>query len=582
MKNKDKEIIKKIINLFKPYKWKIIMVIITIIISSGLNLILPMINQKLMDEGLIAQNLNIIIKCSVLSLILTSLIQGIGVIETKFRAYIENIISFNLEKAAFRQTLRMKMSFFNKTNYAQVINNLSTDISKISSLCDRNTFYIMTSIFRIIVGIVGIFFISWKLSLLVIIVTPVRYVLVKLLADKRKKMFKKYINIHQEYSGWQGDTLAGIKEVKAWVLEGLKISEFIKKQREMIKQNIKIAYLENANMISEVVFSQLVSILVYIIGGYLIVGQELTVGKLYAFITYSEYVTGPIFAIMNMRYIFAGILPSAKRYFEFMDMEYEGAVSKGKLQRVNSEKVLGSIEFRNVKFSYSEKESIIKGLDFKINPGEKVAIIGRNGAGKTTIINLILRFLTPTSGEILLDGKDINSIKLSDYRNLISMVSQEIYLFNKTIRENIMINSKKADAEMYSVVEKCGADKFIEEMPDKYESIVGERGSKLSGGERQKVAMARALLRESKILILDEATANYDIKAEQEINDVIRENYKDKTTIMITHRPDVLRQVDKVIVINDGQVEDIGNHEELYERNEFYRQMVSVTEGVSI
>jgi len=181
-----------------------------------------------------------------------------------------------------------------------------------------------------------------------------------------------------------------------------------------------------------------------------------------------------------------------------------------------------------------------------------------------------------------LDGKDINSIKLSDYRNLISMVSQEIYLFNKTIRENIMINSKKADAEMYSVVEKCGADKFIEEMPDKYESIVGERGSKLSGGERQKVAMARALLRESKILILDEATANYDIKAEQEINDVIRENYKDKTTIMITHRPDVLRQVDKVIVINDGQVEDMGNHEELYERNEFYRQMVSVTEGVSI
>ncbi|MBE6050328.1 MAG: ABC transporter ATP-binding protein [Clostridium sp.] len=249
---------------------------------------------------------------------------------------------------------------------------------------------------------------------------------------------------------------------------------------------------------------------------------------------------------------------------------------------ISSEKVLGSIEFRNVKFSYSEKESIIKGLDFKINPGENVAIIGRNGAGKTTIINLILRFLTPTSGEILLDGKDINSIKLSDYRNLISMVSQEIYLFNKTIRENIMINSKKADAEMYSVVEKCGADKFIEEMPDKYESIVGERGSKLSGGERQKVAMARALLRESKILILDEATANYDIKAEQEINDVIRENYKDKTTIMITHRPDVLRQVDKVIVINDGQVEDMGNHEELYERNEFYRQMVSVTEGVSI
>lgn len=145
-----------------------------------------------------------------------------------------------------------------------------------------------------------------------------------------------------------------------------------------------------------------------------------------------------------------------------------------------------------------------------------------------------------------------------------------------------MLNSKKEDSEMYSVIKKCGADKFIEEMPDKYESIVGERGSKLSGGERQKIAMARALLRKSKILILDEATANYDIKAEQEINNVIRESYKDKTTIMITHRPDVLRQVDKVIVINNGQVEDMGNHEELYERNEFYRQMVNIPDGVTV
>ena len=162
------------------------------------------------------------------------------------------------------------------------------------------------------------------------------------------------------------------------------------------------------------------------------------------------------------------------------------------------------------------------------------------------------------------------------------MVSQEIYLFNKTIKENIMLNSKKEDSEMYSVIKKCGADKFIEEMPDKYESIVGERGSKLSGGERQKIAMARALLRESKILILDEATANYDIKAEQEINNVIRESYKDKTTIMITHRPDILKQVDKVIVINNGQVEDMGNHEELYERNEFYRQMVNIPDGVTV
>lgn len=193
MNEENKEIIKKIIKLFKPYKWKIVMVVSTILISSCLNLILPIINQKLMDEGLIVQDLNVIIKCSILSLLLIVLIQGVGIIETKYRTYIENIISFNLEKSAFRQTLKMKMNFFNSTNYAQIMNNIQTDIGKISGLCDRNTFYIMTSVFRIIVGVIGISLISWKLSLLVVIVTPIRYIIVKFLADKRKKMFKNYI-----------------------------------------------------------------------------------------------------------------------------------------------------------------------------------------------------------------------------------------------------------------------------------------------------------------------------------------------------------------------------------------------------
>lgn len=576
-KQEDKQIVKNIIALFKPYTWKIIIVIISIIVSSGLSMLTPLVNQKLMDEGLIGKDLRVIITYSIYNLILITIIQGVEVIETKYRSYIENLLSYNLEMKAFKHTLKLKMDFFSNTNYAEIMNNLKIDINNIAQIANQNTFYIITSIFRIIVGIVGLIIIDWRLSILVIVLTPVRYLVVKYLTKIRKNLFKRFIKSSQDYSKWYGDTIGGIREVKIWGLEGLKICEFIKKQKTIIKQNIKMSYLSKANEISYTAFTQIITTLIYIIGGYMIIGEILTVGKLFAFITYTSYVTGPIFAIMNIGYSFASVFPSAERYFDFMNTEGESDSKEKILERVNKNEILGSIEFRNVEFSYIDKEPVLKDINLKINAGETVAIMGSNGSGKSTIIDLLLRFLTPNSGSILLDGKDISSLKLKNYRQLISVVSQDVYLFNTSIKENIMLNSKKTDTEMYSAVRKSGAYKFIEVMSNQYEVTVGERGSKLSGGEKQKIAVARALIRDSKILILDEATANYDMEAEHEINNVIKESYEDKTIIIITHKPDILVKVDKIIVINDGIVEDIGTHSELCKRNRFYRDMVNTS-----
>lgn len=582
MKKEDKQIISKIISLLKPYKWKIVLVSICIITTSVLSILTPLINQQLIDDGLIEKNISVIIKYSIYNLALIFVIQFLGIIETKYRSYIQSLLSFNLEKEAFKHTLKLKISFFAKTNYAEIISNLKTDINNISQIANESTFYIVTSIFRITVGIIGLMIIEWKLSVLVIILTPLRYLIVKYLAKKRTILIEKYIESYRDYSKWYGDTIGGIKEVKIWGLELLKIGQFIKKQRNIIKQNIKTAYLENANEISETVFTQIITSLTYIIGGYMIIGESLSVGKLFAFITYSNYVTQPIFAIMNIGYSFAGILPSAKRYFTFMNMENEDYSEKRNLIKPNLNEILGAIEFRDVGFTYEDKCNVLNDISFKIDAGEMVAIIGSNGSGKTTIINLLLRFLTPDSGTILLDGIDINSLKLKNYRQWISVVSQDVYLFNTTIKENIILNSKKTDDEMYLAVEKSGAYKFIQEFPKQYENTVGDRGSKLSGGQKQKIAMARAFIKNSKILILDEATANYDMEAEYCVNNVIKESYKDKTIIIITHKPDILAKVDKIIVINDGQVDDIGNHFELYKRNKFYREMVNLPSASNI
>lgn len=576
----NSKIIKEIVKLFRPFKWKALMVIACITVSSGLNLLVPILSQKLMDDGLILKDNSVIIKSSIFILMLMILIQAISIIETRYQTYIENILSFTLEKNAIYHMLKMKISFFNDTNYAQTMSNLKTDIGKITSLCDRNTFYMLTSVFRIAVGIIGLFLISWKLSFLVLFITPVRYLLVKFLSKKRHAYFKDLIQLYQDYDGWQGDTFAGIKEVKSWCLESLKMREFIKLQRKIIRQNMKVAYLQNTNMISETIFGEVLSTFMYIVGGSLVTGGTLTVGKLFAFMTYSSYVTGPIFAIMNMRYIFAGIMPSAQRYFEFLHTECEEPKKIGQSFCIDAKQIRGKIEFRNVSFSYKENDPILQNVNLKIAAGEHVAIIGRNGSGKSTILNLIMRFLSPDSGQILLDDRNVMDINLHHYRTLIAVVSQEVYLFNSSIKENIMLNAKKTEEEFHVIAQICGVDRFVSKIPDQYDSIVGERGGKLSGGERQKIAMARAFIKESKILILDEATANYDVKSEQEINHAIMENYKDKTMIIITHKPDILKMMDKIFVMNHGCMEDVGSHAELYKRNSFYREMMNKSEGM--
>lgn len=582
VKEEDKRVIKKIVDLFKPYKWRMVIVIVSILMSSGLSILIPIINQHLMDEGLIAKNLNVIVVYSICSLGLIVVIQCVGIIETKYRTYIENLLSYNLEKEAFKHTLKLKMSFFWGTNYAEIMNNLRTDISNITQIANESTFYIITSVFRILVGVLGIIIIDWRMGTLVLLVVPTRYLIVKYLAKKRKNLVEKYIESYRDYSSWYGDTLGGIKEVKAWGLERLKIGEFIKKQRKIMNENIKMDYLQKSNEISENVFEEIITALIYIVGGYMIIGNQFTVGKIFAFITYSEYVTQPIFAIMNIGYSFASVLPSAKRYFNFMNMDSEISIQGLPLKKLNTVGVLGDIEFKNVGFSYNDEEPVLRNISFKINAGEKVAIIGSNGSGKTTIINLLLRFLVPNCGSILLDGTDINSLKLKEYRQAISLVNQDIYLFNTSIKKNIMLNSNKTNDDMYSAVMKSGAHKFIDEMTDKYESIVGERGSKLSGGERQKIAMARAFIKNSKILILDEATANYDMESEYALNDIIENNYKNRTIIIISHKPNILLKVDKIIVINNGVIEDIGSHLELCKRNKFYKEMISMPSSENV
>ncbi|MCX7745307.1 MAG: ABC transporter ATP-binding protein/permease [Clostridia bacterium] len=569
----DKQLLKRLLRLLHPYRKSIIIVLFCVLASAGIEMIMPLIAKELMDKGLLAKNIGMVVRFVLITLSLLFVEQAIGFLETKYYAYINTNMPYNLTKTTLKQLFKLKIQYFKESNLAEIMNNTSMDVANISSIVDRNMFFLITSVFRIIGGLVGLILIDWKLTLLVILIMPVRILVVKYLASKRKKLFEDLMQYSMEYASWYGDTLGGIREIKLWGLERIMVGHFIKKQRNVLKTNIRLAFLDKYNQVSETVIFQIITNSLYIFGAYLTVQNSLTLGGLLAFITYSVYVTAPISAIINIGYNFSGILPSAKRLFGLLDMETEGCGSvTGK--HLTKKQTEGNILFENISFGYRKGELLLKNINLEILKGEKVAIVGANGSGKSTLFNLILRFYEQDEGRILLDGTDIREINLKDYRRLLSVVSQDVYLFNAGIRENIALFSKRNEVDIQRALKESGADKILEGYHGKAEIGVGSSGAMLSGGERQKIAVARAFAHDFNVLLMDEATSQFDLESEAKLNHLISKQFVDKTVLIITHRPDILKTMDKVVVLENGKIVDIGKHEDLCSRNDFYREML--------
>ncbi len=567
------EIYRRLFKLLKPHIKKISIIFICILISSAIAFVIPFLGMKLTDDGLVARDFRTVVIFSLATLGLVILEQAIGLVETKYYTYINSVFPYTLSKIAFKHTLKLKISYFNNVNFAEIMNNISMDVNNISRICDRSMFLVVSQAFRIFGGLVGLLIIDWRLTILVVGIIAARYFIVRYLAKKRTQLFKKYIENNREYSAWYGDTVGGIREIKLWGLERLKLGEFIGKQRKIIKLNIRLLFLDKLNDYSESVLFQIITSSIYIFGAYIYLNDSMTMGGIFAFITYSVYVSGPISAILNIGYTFSNIIPSARRFFDFLDLEQEEALKPVAAKKTDELDIKGDIRFLGVNFSYNQGEPVLRDINIDIKKGERVAIIGANGSGKSSLINLLLRFAKPDSGKILLDGMDINEFGLREYRRLISVVSQELYLFDSTIENNIaMANTKRH--RVIKVSSESGASDFIENIPEKYQYRVGRNGSRLSGGQKQKIAVTRALARASaKIMILDEATSNYDAESEIRLNELLVKAFKDKTILLISHRPEMLKNADKIIVINNGCVADVGKHEELHARSQLYRDL---------
>lgn len=562
----NREAVRKLLALLKDYTKIISIIFGCLLISTVLNLCVPLLSRRIMDDGFIGGNKELLIKLVLCSLMVYLVISVIDIIKEKNRINISAKIQYSLSEQAFSHLMKMKASYFNNKNYAEILNNINVDIGNMTSIADEGVFFVVTQAFSMTGGVIGLFILNWRMTILVLLFIPIKYVVMKKFAKQRKKVMDDFINDSQKYARWFGDTIGGVREVKLFGILNYKHAEFSQKQSKVVERQNKLNILSQWNNIIDTTLVQILVTVIYIIGANLVFKFQLSVGSVFAFITYSAYVTGPISAILNIGYLLSGIIPSTKRYYEFMNLQEE--TDKGKLIKPE----FGNLKLEEVFFSYETDKPILTDVNIEIPKGSKTVLIGKNGSGKSTIINLLTRMYEPTAGQIKLKGVNIFEITLESYRNMISVVSQQIYLFNDTIRNNICIYKKVSDEVIETACKDSGLEDFLKEVSLDY--VVGQNGAMLSGGQKQKIALARALVHDKPIIIFDEVTSNTDVYSEHQINGLLHTRLKEKTVIIITHKQEILQDVDQIVMLKDGAVVGTGKYDDLVINNAEFKDML--------
>ena len=551
MKQETKRLLRRTLCYLLPYKREFLVVGLTLVLSTVIGFLQPLVIQRITDSGMMQQDMAVILSSALLLALLVLGNQAIDLLQTRIFADVHNASYYAIFHQVFEKLLHLKKSYFEDKNSAEILSFLQMDVSQVSSVTDRYTVLSVSYVFRIVSGLIGLFLISWKLALIVLCMVPVKFLLVRGLSKRQEQAMDEMIESSRDFSRWFGDDLNGVDEIKLWDLFQSRDQVFREKQEKVLGVQKRTTMIGGWNSFWEMLLEWSVTILLYVLGGWLICAGSLTIGAVFAFVSYSGYVTGPVSALINLKMYFARIFPSARRLFRFLDMETESDTGTTPLKGWPPK-----LEFRNVEFWYEEERPILQGVSFSVEPGEKVAIIGQNGSGKSTILNLLLRFYEPKAGQILADGVDVQDIPLEEYRGLFSVVSQEPYLFLGDILENVDLQGDADPDRLEAALRASGVESYLPRLPEKERTQIGRNGARLSGGEKQKLAVARALLKDAPVVILDEATSGFDVQSDAYLHDVILHQMQGKTVIMITHHYHNLEGMDQVWRLEGGKVRE--------------------------
>jgi subfamily B ATP-binding cassette protein MsbA len=476
-----------------------------------------------------------------------------------------------MRKRVQAQIERLPVNYFDSTQTGQLISRIMSDAEGIRNLVGTGLVQLVGSFFTALVAVVVLFYLNWLLTTITLVVLAAFGGVLAFAFNRLRPIFRERNQIAAEVQGRLGESLGGIRIVKAYTAEKREELIFARGAHRLFRNVAKSMTGVSAVSSFSTIIVGAIGVVVIAVGGNAVMADRMTTGQLFQYVFFTSLLALPIINLSNIGTQITEALAGLDRIREIMRKATEDEEDETKQALPD---VRGEIEFQNVAFEYEENAPVLKSVSFFAPAGTTTALVGSSGSGKSTILNLVLNFIQPASGRVLIDGKDLQAVKLRDYRQFLGVVLQDNFLFDGSILENIRFSKPHATLEeIKSVCLLANADEFIENFPEKYETIVGERGVKLSGGQRQRIAIARALLANPKILILDEATSSLDSESEALIQEGLRRLRQGRTTFVIAHRLSTIRSADQILVVEAGEIVERGTHERLIEFNGRYRQL---------
>lgn len=571
-----KKLVKRILSYLSPYKWKLCIVLLAIIVSSMLGVLPSMLTGKMIDEGLYKGNLTVLTQLILASLGVLILSNLISVVETYVNAWVAQHIGFDMRNQMYAHLQTMPQSFFTSNQQGDIITRMTSDIGGVQSVISGTMTSIFSNVCTISVTAVALFQKNWLLAIVGLIMVPLMSIPTVSVGKKRWKIASLAQEQHDKMNQHLNETLSvsGQQLTKLFTKEKAQYDDYV----EVNKKNTDLTIRERmAGMWfwrAMSIFTGMGPLLIYLVGGIIMVkmpGSKLTVGDITVIVTLLTRLYRPVDQLFGIQVDVVRSMALFERLFEYYDMKPDIVSPENP---VTPKKAEGVVEFENVRFQYTEDREILKGVSFKIPLGKTVAVVGASGAGKSTIASLIPRLYDVDDGRVTFDGVDVRDLELEYLRKNIGVVTQESYLFNATVKENLLF--AKSDATQDEIERACkdaNIHDFIMSLPDGYETVVGNRGFKLSGGEKQRVSIARAMLKNPVMLILDEATSSLDSISEYAIQQALEPLLKGRTSLVIAHRLSTVMAADEIIVLDNGRVADRGKHDELLTRSGLYKTL---------